>query len=59
MELKEVVKQLNLFAPTLLAEKWDNVGLLIEPSSPLQVHHDKNTYWQIRQIAHFSFDMCR
>jgi putative NIF3 family GTP cyclohydrolase 1 type 2 len=38
MELKEVVKQLNLFAPTSLAEKWDNVGLLIEPSSPLQVH---------------------
>lgn len=37
MELNEVVKQLNLFAPTSLAEKWDNVGLLIEPSSPHQV----------------------
>ncbi|XP_063397104.1 NIF3-like protein 1 [Mytilus trossulus] len=37
MELKEVVKKLNQFAPTSLAEKWDNVGLLIEPSSPLQV----------------------
>ena len=61
MELNEVVKQLNLFAPTSLAEKWDNVGLLIEPSSPHQVHvhQDKNTYWQIRQIAHFPFDMCR
>lgn len=38
MELKEVVKKLNQFAPTSLAEKWDNVGLLIEPSSPLQVY---------------------
>lgn len=37
MELKEVVKQLNKFAPTSLAEKWDNVGILIEPSSPLEV----------------------
>ncbi|XP_052072668.1 NIF3-like protein 1 [Mytilus californianus] len=37
MELKEVVKKLNQFAPTSLAEKWDNVGLLVEPSSPLQI----------------------
>lgn len=31
MELKEVVKRLNNFAPTSLAESWDNVGLLVEP----------------------------
>merc|ERR1719228_2545970 len=32
MNLKEVVSQLESFAPTSLAESWDNVGLLIEPS---------------------------
>ncbi|XP_064097517.1 NIF3-like protein 1 [Macrobrachium nipponense] len=31
MELKEVVKRLNNYAPTSLAESWDNVGLLVEP----------------------------
>ncbi|EDW63901.2 NIF3-like protein 1 [Drosophila virilis] len=31
-KLDQVVKQLESFAPTALAEKWDNVGLLIEPS---------------------------
>ena len=30
--LQEVVKQLGKFASTKLAEKWDNVGLLVEPS---------------------------
>lgn len=30
--LQEVVKQLGKFAPTKLAEKWDNVGLLVEPT---------------------------
>lgn len=29
--LKEIVQKLNDFAPEELAEKWDNVGLLIEP----------------------------
>lgn len=29
--LQEVVQKLNEFAPEGLAEKWDNVGLLIEP----------------------------
>lgn len=29
--LNEIVKKLNDFAPETLAEKWDNVGLLIEP----------------------------
>lgn len=37
MDLKEVVRRLNLFASTSLAETWDNVGLLVEPSAPLQV----------------------
>ena len=32
MDLKEVVAKLNEFAPLHLAEKWDNVGLLVEPS---------------------------
>ena len=32
MDLKKVVSQLQSFAPTSLAESWDNVGLLIEPS---------------------------
>ena len=32
MKLKEVVSQLEIFAPSSLAESWDNVGLLIEPS---------------------------
>lgn len=31
-KLDQVVKQLESFAPAALAEKWDNVGLLIEPS---------------------------
>ena len=34
MNLKTVVSKLNKFAPTSLAEKWDNVGLLVEPSAP-------------------------
>ena len=32
MDLKEVVKKLENFAPSHLAGSWDNVGLLIEPS---------------------------
>lgn len=32
--LKEVVEVLESVAPLQLAESWDNVGLLIEPSSP-------------------------
>lgn len=31
--LSTVVQELTAFAPLKLAEKWDNVGLLIEPSS--------------------------
>ena len=32
MELKEVTKHLETFAPASFAGSWDNVGLLIEPS---------------------------
>lgn len=32
MDLKEVVTRLNGFAPLHLAQNWDNVGLLVEPS---------------------------
>ncbi|KAM9773637.1 NIF3-like protein 1 [Syngnathus typhle] len=34
MELKDVVKVLEDLAPLSLAEPWDNVGLLVEPSEP-------------------------
>lgn len=32
--LPEMVQALEEFAPLDLAEEWDNVGLLIEPSQP-------------------------
>lgn len=32
--LKSVVARLNDLAPLALAESWDNVGLLVEPSTP-------------------------
>jgi len=38
MELREVVAKLHKFAPLWLSESWDNVGLLVEPSSPLIVN---------------------
>ncbi|XP_070783257.1 NIF3-like protein 1 [Enoplosus armatus] len=34
MELKEVLQVLEELAPLSLAESWDNVGLLVEPSKP-------------------------
>ena len=37
MDLREVVRKLEKFGPTSLAEKWDNVGLLVEPSKPHSV----------------------
>lgn len=33
MELAEIVERLEKHAPLSLAEKWDNVGLLVEPSN--------------------------
>ena len=38
MDLKEIVQKLEAFAPTSLAGSWDNVGLLIEPTSPKTVN---------------------
>jgi putative NIF3 family GTP cyclohydrolase 1 type 2 len=37
MELSAVVQKLNGLAPPSMAGSWDNVGLLVEPSAPLQV----------------------
>lgn len=33
-ELKSVLRKLESIAPLKLAETWDNVGLLVEPSHP-------------------------
>ena len=41
LELKSVLTKLETLAPLCLAEDWDNVGLLIEPSSP---HVVKNVF---------------
>ncbi|NP_001016355.1 NIF3-like protein 1 [Xenopus tropicalis] len=38
MDLGSVVSRLNVLTPPALAEGWDNVGLLVEPSPPHQVH---------------------
>lgn len=35
--LATIVEKLNNFAPVQFAEKWDNVGLLIEPATPKYV----------------------
>lgn len=37
MDLNAVVAKLESFAPVSLAEQWDNVGLLVEPSGPHKV----------------------
>lgn len=37
MELKETLQVLEQLAPLSLAESWDNVGLLVEPSKPRPV----------------------
>jgi len=37
MDLSAVIGQLESFAPIKLAETWDNVGLLVEPSPPHNV----------------------
>lgn len=37
MDLKEVLQVLEQLAPLSLAESWDNVGLLVEPSKPRPV----------------------
>lgn len=37
--LEDVVNKLDKHAPLSIAESWDNVGLLLEPSSPHIVSH--------------------
>lgn len=37
MKVKELIRQLELLAPLNLAESWDNVGLLVEPSADSNV----------------------
>jgi len=37
--LKSVVEAMNNFANVSLAESWDNVGLLIEPTTPRNIKH--------------------
>jgi len=37
MNLPDVVKQFQKLAPLKLAESWDNVGLLVEPTAPHKV----------------------
>ena len=44
MNLQEVVCRLKKFAPLSLAESWDNVGLLIEPSAPHKVRQLNTTF---------------
>lgn len=34
VNLNEVIKELEDFAPKKLAENWDNTGLLVEPYTP-------------------------
>ncbi|XP_064518102.1 NIF3-like protein 1 [Pseudopipra pipra] len=47
MDLRELVSALNYFAPLSLAESWDNVGLLVEPSPP----HTVNTLFLTNDLT--------
>ena len=38
MQLKEVVFRIEQFAPPSLAQAWDNVGLLVEPQTPMNIY---------------------
>ena len=50
----QVVSELEGLAPTSLAESWDNVGLLIEPSGSKEVDEQKHfialTLHQVKKI---------
>ena len=39
LDLTDVVSHLQELVPIHLAEKWDNVGLLAQPTQPLKVHN--------------------
>ncbi|XP_067994368.1 NIF3-like protein 1 isoform X2 [Melanerpes formicivorus] len=47
MNLRDVVSALNDFASLSLAESWDNVGLLVEPSPP----HTVNTLFLTNDLT--------
>ncbi|NXH10473.1 NIF3L protein, partial [Bucco capensis] len=47
MDLRELVSALNDFASPSLAESWDNVGLLVEPSPP----HPVNTLFLTNDLT--------
>lgn len=47
MDLRELVPALNDFASLSLAESWDNVGLLVEPSPP----HTVNTLFLTNDLT--------
>ncbi|NXC20948.1 NIF3L protein, partial [Corythaeola cristata] len=47
MDLRELVSALNDFASLSLAESWDNVGLLVEPSPP----HTVNTLFVTNDLT--------
>ncbi|NXK26043.1 NIF3L protein, partial [Arenaria interpres] len=47
MDLRELVSALNDFASLSLAESWDNVGLLVEPSPP----HTVNTLFLTNDLT--------
>ncbi|XP_066045760.1 NIF3-like protein 1 [Chamaea fasciata] len=47
MDLRELVSALNDFASPALAESWDNVGLLVEPSPP----HTVNTLFLTNDLT--------
>ncbi|KAM7096088.1 NIF3-like protein 1 isoform 2-T2 [Ciconia maguari] len=47
MNLRELVSALNDFASLSLAESWDNVGLLVEPSPP----HTVNTLFLTNDLT--------
>jgi putative NIF3 family GTP cyclohydrolase 1 type 2 len=38
MELKHLIKRLSEYGENKIACDWDNVGLLVEPSGPLQIN---------------------
>lgn len=38
MNLNDIINQLNEHVPLHLAESWDNVGLLTQPTTPTKIH---------------------
>lgn len=50
MRVRELVRRLELFAPLNLAESWDNVGLLLEPSCDTEVNRILTTIDLTEQV---------